>query len=185
MGISRYGGSRHRLRGYILTTAVAFGLLAGTGYPNAAVPASTNTVQAAPAPLQEADIAPQTLITGRDEPWAMDYAPDGRIFINERPGQIRVVENGRLLPDPWLKISRVVQQGESGLLGIDLDPDFKNNGFLGKTQSAIEARQKNYLKTGGKVRLLYPDLPSRFQSVPRSHHSLTFEKVSSNSHPVN
>jgi glucose/arabinose dehydrogenase len=80
--------------------------------------------------VQESDITPQTLVTGLDTPWAMDYAPDGRIFINERPGRIRVIENGRLLPDPWLKIDRVVENGESGLLGIALDPDFKDNGFL-------------------------------------------------------
>jgi glucose/arabinose dehydrogenase len=78
----------------------------------------------------ESDITVQPLVTGLDTPWAMDYAPDGRIFINERPGQIRVVQGGSLLPDPWLKIDRVVEQGESGLLGIAIDPDFKNNGFL-------------------------------------------------------
>ncbi|NJM53947.1 MAG: PQQ-dependent sugar dehydrogenase [Blastocatellia bacterium] len=32
-------------------------------------------------------------------PWSIDFAPDGRIFVTERPGRIRVVENGKLIPE--------------------------------------------------------------------------------------
>ncbi len=43
------------------------------------------------------DIAVENLATGLDTPWAIDFAPDGRIFLTERPGRIRVIERGRLL----------------------------------------------------------------------------------------
>jgi glucose/arabinose dehydrogenase len=48
------------------------------------------------------DIAVENLATALDTPWAIDFAPDGRIFLTERPGRIRVIERGRLLADPWL-----------------------------------------------------------------------------------
>jgi glucose/arabinose dehydrogenase len=122
----RAGGKKTLLRVYVLAAVMSLALAA------CVVPANpgANATQAAPGGSQELEITPQTLVTGLDTPWAMDIAPDGRIFINERSGQIRVVEGGRLLPDPWLRIDRVVENGESGLLGIALDPDFRNNGFV-------------------------------------------------------
>jgi glucose/arabinose dehydrogenase len=62
-------------------------------------------------------------------PWAIAFAPDGRIFITERPGRIRVIKNGALQKEPWLQIE-VYQSGEAGLLGLALDPAFERNRFL-------------------------------------------------------
>lgn len=61
-------------------------------------------------------------------PWAMDVAEDGRIFFTERPGRIRVIENGTLL-EPVAFIN-VEQNGESGLLGLALHPNFTENHLL-------------------------------------------------------
>jgi aldose sugar dehydrogenase len=38
--------------------------------------------------------------TGLTEPWALAFLPDGRLLVTERPGRLRVVEKGRLLPEP-------------------------------------------------------------------------------------
>ncbi len=62
-------------------------------------------------------------------PWAMDFAPDGRIFLTERPGRIRVIRDGQLLPEPWLTLD-VAAVGEGGLLGLALDPQFAQNRFV-------------------------------------------------------
>ncbi|HEU4606074.1 MAG TPA: PQQ-dependent sugar dehydrogenase [Nitrososphaera sp.] len=62
-------------------------------------------------------------------PWAIDVAEDGRVFFTERPGTIRVIENGTLLQDPVAFIN-VEQNGESGLLGLALHPDFAENHLL-------------------------------------------------------
>lgn len=65
-----------------------------------------------------------------DTPWAIDMAPDGRLFFTERPGVIRVVAaNGTLLSAPAAYIN-VAQQGEAGLLGLSLHPDFAHNHLL-------------------------------------------------------
>jgi glucose/arabinose dehydrogenase len=99
-----------------------FGLLA-IALIFACVPVSDQT--AAPTPEFSIDV----LIKGLDTPWAIDFAPDGRIFITERGGRIRVLERGHLRPDPWMTLD-VASSGEAGLLGLALDPRFAQNFFL-------------------------------------------------------
>src|SRR4030042_24432 len=69
------------------------------------------------------------LAEGLDTPWAIDFAPDGRIFVTERPGRIRIVQEGSLQTQPWFTLE-AVESGESGLLGLVLDPQFAQNGFV-------------------------------------------------------
>jgi glucose/arabinose dehydrogenase len=71
----------------------------------------------------------ETIARGLDTPWAVDFAPDGRIFLSERPGRIRVVDRGQLQPEPWMELE-VAATGEAGLLGLALDPQFSRNGFV-------------------------------------------------------
>ncbi len=66
---------------------------------------------------------------GLEVPWALAFAPDGRLFLTERPGRIRVIMGGRLEPTP-LAILPVSAAGEAGLMGLALDPAFPQNGHL-------------------------------------------------------
>ena len=62
-----------------------------------------------------------------------------RFFIIEKPGRIRVVENGTLLATPFLDISGPVNDNgnEQGLLSMAFDPDYQQNGiFYGITPAA-------------------------------------------------
>jgi glucose/arabinose dehydrogenase len=68
----------------------------------------------------------ETFVQGLETPWAIDFAPDGRVFITERPGRIRLVYNGQLLAEPWMTLE-VAQGSEAGLLGLALDADFAGN----------------------------------------------------------
>ena len=63
-------------------------------------------------------------------PWALDFAPDGRIFITEKEGNIRVFANGELQDAPYLVIEEVAPEGEGGLLGLAVDPNFASNGHF-------------------------------------------------------
>ena len=69
------------------------------------------------------------LASGLD-PVGMDIAPDGRIFLTEKSGKVRIVKNGALLPAPFVTIPNVDNYNERGLLGIVLDPGFSSNNFL-------------------------------------------------------
>ncbi|MDR5693831.1 MAG: PQQ-dependent sugar dehydrogenase [Armatimonadota bacterium] len=62
-------------------------------------------------------------------PWALDFAPDGRIFLTERPGRIRIVRDGRLDPRPWATLP-VAHVGEGGLLGLALSPEFSRTSYV-------------------------------------------------------
>jgi glucose/arabinose dehydrogenase len=60
---------------------------------------------------------------------AMEFAPDGRLFVAYQSGQLRVVKNGTLLPTPFVSLS-VNSSGERGLLGIAFDPNFATNRYV-------------------------------------------------------
>jgi glucose/arabinose dehydrogenase len=64
-----------------------------------------------------------------DRPMGLAFTPDGRMLIPLKTGKVRVYKNGQLLQTPALNItSRMCSGGESGLLGIALDPDFGTPG---------------------------------------------------------
>ena len=71
---------------------------------------------------------------GLDRPIFVTYAPGdrSRVFIIEKPGRIRVVENGTLLATPFLDISGPVNDGgnEQGLFSMAFDPDYQENGIF-------------------------------------------------------
>jgi glucose/arabinose dehydrogenase len=70
-----------------------------------------------------------TFASGLSAPTAMDFAPDGRLFVCLQGGNLRVIKNGALLPTPFLTVS-VDSTGERGLLGVAFDPDFSTNNFV-------------------------------------------------------
>lgn len=74
----------------------------------------------------------QTRFVGNlSSPTAMEFAPDGRLFVAEKEGKLRVIEDGRLLDAPFVDLTdRVDMIGERGLLGIAFDPEFENNGYV-------------------------------------------------------
>ena len=53
---------------------------------------------------------------GLSNPIAMQFAPDGRLFVCQQTGQLRVIKNGALLATPFLTVT-VNSSGERGLLG--------------------------------------------------------------------
>ncbi|HEY0036883.1 MAG TPA: PQQ-dependent sugar dehydrogenase [Longimicrobium sp.] len=74
-------------------------------------------------------------------------ASDARLFIVEQPGRIRIVENGQLLPTPFLDIAaKVSSGGERGLLSVAFHPRYTQNGFLyvNYTDRAGDTRIERY-----------------------------------------
>lgn len=67
--------------------------------------------------------------SGLQQPISVDFAPDGRIFLTEQQGRVRVIKAGQLLPEPFVTLD-VSSSGERGILGIELDPDFATNGYV-------------------------------------------------------
>jgi glucose/arabinose dehydrogenase len=59
----------------------------------------------------------------------MQFAPDGRLFVCEQGGQLRVIKDAALLPAPFVSVT-VSSAGERGLLGVAFDPNFATNHFV-------------------------------------------------------
>ncbi|PJJ53073.1 PQQ-dependent sugar dehydrogenase [Hymenobacter chitinivorans] len=67
--------------------------------------------------------------SGISNPTVLAFVPDGRIFVGEQGGALRVIKNGALLATPFVSLS-VNSSGERGLIGITLDPSFSSNGYV-------------------------------------------------------
>ena len=72
-------------------------------------------------------VAAETVVERLEVPWALDFAPDGRIFVTERPGRIRIVQDGVLREEPFAVLAQVVSVSEAGLMGLALHPNFAEN----------------------------------------------------------
>jgi glucose/arabinose dehydrogenase len=70
-----------------------------------------------------------TLVSNLSRGTAMTFAPDGRLFILQQSGDVRIFENGGLVAQPFLSLD-VDDRGERGLLGIVLDPAFATNNYV-------------------------------------------------------
>jgi len=101
-----------------IATAPSAGVSPTPGLPTA--PPSRGPVQ----------VTVTTFLSNLEVPWDIAFAPDGRIFITERPGRLRVVIQNQLRPEPVATLSDVAATGEGGLLGLALDPDFTHNHYL-------------------------------------------------------
>jgi glucose/arabinose dehydrogenase len=112
----------------LIVVAVAAVVIAATA---TALFAPSQTTLPIPEPGQSggnnASSGVQVLAENLEVPWAIDIAEDGRIFFTERAGRIRVMENGTLLEPVFINVE---QNGESGLLGLALHPDFAENHLI-------------------------------------------------------
>jgi aldose sugar dehydrogenase len=77
----------------------------------------------------QSSVQTQTVVSDLEIPWAAQFAGDGRLFLTERPGRIRLIRNDKLDPQPWATIP-VAHVGEGGLLGLALAPDFPRSKFV-------------------------------------------------------
>ncbi|MEX2272695.1 MAG: PQQ-dependent sugar dehydrogenase [Vicinamibacterales bacterium] len=71
-----------------------------------------------------------TFVDGLVQPWSIAFLPGGDTLITERPGRLRIVRNGTLLPAPVEGVPAVVYEGQGGLLEVAAHPDFAANRLL-------------------------------------------------------
>ena len=62
-------------------------------------------------------------------PWSIDWTPDWTALFTERGGDLRIIRDGILLPDPIFSVD-VIDDAEGGLLGIAVDPEFEENQYI-------------------------------------------------------
>jgi glucose/arabinose dehydrogenase len=116
---------------------------------------------------ETAKLITKDFVKNLNTPWQIAFATDGRIFFTERPGRVRVMKNGVL--ETWLDLTNVVEVGESGLLGIALDPNFSTNGYvyIAYTYSTpasqfnnrlVRCKENTVTKKGAEERILIDEI---------------------------
>jgi len=71
-----------------------------------------------------------TLADGLQNPWGMEFLPDGRILIAERPGRLRIWKDGSLLNEQIEGLPDIWSHGQGGLLDVVMHPDYKENSLI-------------------------------------------------------
>ena len=79
---------------------------------------------------------------GLTQPTAMAFAPDGRLFVCQQTGALRIIKNGQLLSVPFVTVP-VDPSGERGLLGVALDPQFAVNHYVYIYYTATTTPRRN------------------------------------------
>ena len=116
----------------------------------------------------------ETVVDGLKNPWSVEFLPNNRILITERPGYLRIFEDGKLL-EPVKGLPDIKAKRQGGLLDIALDQDFISNKLLFLSYSA-----GNLLGIGTEVasaRLIgntIEDLKVIFSASPKSQGGLHF-----------
>ncbi len=131
------------------------------------VPASTNVPK----------FRVETVATNLEVVWSIVFAPDGRMFFTERPGRVRLIENGKLRAAPFFVVPDVEPSGESGLMGMTLHPKFAANHFVylayayqdaNKNQRVRVARYRENGETLTDAKTIIEAIPaSRYHSGTR------------------
>jgi glucose/arabinose dehydrogenase len=68
-----------------------------------------------------------TVVDGLVNPWSMAFLPGGDMLVTERPGRLRIVRSGKLLPTPVAGVPEVFARGQGGLLDVVPHPNFATN----------------------------------------------------------
>jgi aldose sugar dehydrogenase len=79
---------------------------------------------------EQHDFRVVTVVEGLENPWSMAFLPDGDMLVTERPGRLRIVRDGMLLPDEVPGLPAVRPRGQGGLLDVVPHPDFASNRLL-------------------------------------------------------
>jgi aldose sugar dehydrogenase len=111
----------HRIGG---TPVALAGLLALSTAPAAAV------ITNAPAPAEPSKIKVESIAKGLEHPWGLQFLPDGRMLVTERPGRLRIVGKDSKLSKPIAGVPEVAAVGQGGLLDVLLAPDFDKTGTI-------------------------------------------------------
>jgi aldose sugar dehydrogenase len=71
-----------------------------------------------------------TVAEGLNGPWSIAFLPSEDMLVTERPGQLRIVRDGALDPEPIPGVPEVWYSGQGGLLEVAVHPRFERNGLI-------------------------------------------------------
>lgn len=90
----------------------------------------TGLAAAQTAKTQMHSVRASVVVAGLAQPWGMAWLPDGRMLVTEKRGTLRIVRDGRLLPEPVAGLPTATVHGQGGLLDVAVHPDHARNGWI-------------------------------------------------------
>lgn len=96
-------------------------------------------------PDMAGDLMVETVVTGLEVPWSLVFTASNRLLVTARPGKIFQVVDEKLVPEPLAVFPEVVSEGEEGLMGLALDPDYLENHWV-YASLAYSRNEKKILK---------------------------------------
>jgi glucose/arabinose dehydrogenase len=117
----------------MMGVALALAACAGAAVTPTLRPQPTPTLSLTTAPVEELGqqiFKVETFASGVVFPVAMEFAPDGNLYIAEKNGTVRFITPDGKVSEPVLTLTNLDPSGERGLLGLALDPNFSQTGYL-------------------------------------------------------
>ncbi len=71
----------------------------------------------------------EVVAKGLETPWGIAFLPDRRLLITERPGRLRILDNGKL-SEPIKGVPEVWVRQDGGLFDVEVDPQYAKNGWI-------------------------------------------------------
>jgi aldose sugar dehydrogenase len=110
----------------------------------------------------------ETVVEGLENPWSVDFLPDGRILVTERPGRLRIIEKGKL-SKPVKGLPKIKAEAQGGLLDIAHDPDFAKNkiiyfSYSGPDKTGVGTEVASAKLVGNELK----ELKVLFKALPKS-----------------
>ena len=72
----------------------------------------------------------EVVAEGLTQPWSMVKLPDGRLLVTEKKGDLRIIQDGKLLEEKVQNVPKVRDANQGGLLDLELHPDYAKNGWI-------------------------------------------------------
>lgn len=79
----------------------------------------------------------QLFVKGIDVPWGMAWLNETDFLVTDRKGELRLVKNGKLEEAPIAGVPKVAAKSQGGLLDVEVDPDYANNGWIYLSYSGL------------------------------------------------
>ena len=119
-------------RAFVILVAMGLASVAQAAAPTAAAPDfplgdgpwTFGTQQ----PVQRIRVSVVT--KGLTHPWGLAFLPNGDMLVSEKRGTLRLIRDGKLLPEPVAGIPPVAEAATGGLMDIALHPQFASNGWV-------------------------------------------------------
>lgn len=72
----------------------------------------------------------EVFVQDLEVPWSIVFTSAERVLVNERPGRMRVISEGKLQNNPIKTFTEVSSRSEEGLMGLTLDPEYSSNNLI-------------------------------------------------------